>query len=147
VTLTLLVDFVLAALLTATIAVAFAVHRRMGAVRRDHLELKTLAASFSEAIGRAEESAGRLRVSSEALREQISETEGVRDDLQLLIERANAAADRLEAVVVNSRDLQSSMPGSWDRPAADKQPPVAAPKRQRSEAEQALLDALGIRDI
>lgn len=102
-TLSLLIDIVVALLLVVTIGYAVVLNKRLGNLRRDRGELEKLAINFHTSTERADESIARLSSSVEGLQDQIEKAESMRDDLIFLTERGSSAADRLEDVVRQSR--------------------------------------------
>lgn len=159
-TLSLVVDIVVALLLVITIGYAVVLNRRLGNLRRDRGELEKLAMNFHSSTERADESIARLGSSVDGLQDQIEKAESLRDDLMFLTERGGSAADRLEEMVRQSRGdaLMASNPVSktekTDEKAADKESgakkvtglKVTASDRidsePVSEAEKELLKAL-----
>lgn len=159
-TLSLVVDIVVALLLVITIGYAVVLNRRLGNLRRDRGELEKLAMNFHSSTERADESIARLGSSVDGLQDQIEKAESLRDDLMFLTERGGSAADRLEEMVRQSRGdaLMASNPLSktekTDEKAADKESgakkvtglKVTASDRidsePVSEAEKELLKAL-----
>lgn len=156
---TLLLDFVVAALLVVTIAYAVLLNRRLGNLRRDRAELEKMAQSFHHATVRAEQSVSKLKVTADALQTQIDKAQGLSDDLSFLIDRGSSAADRLEDKVRAVRDQGPPPEPAQTVPSAP--PPVAAngaaraptlrpvaavapdaPVEPKSEAERELLRAL-----
>jgi len=161
----LIVDSVVAVLLVVTISFTITLNRRLGNLRRDRSELEKMAASFQQATVRAEDSIGKLKITTEALQERIDKAQGLSDDLAFLIDRGNAAADKLEEKVrVARRDVEAAPAAaaetappaparpaptprvvtSTDRPAPVLRagPPKPAATEARSDAERELLRAL-----
>lgn len=100
---TLLLDGLVAGLLVVTIALAMILNRRFASLRRDRLEFQGLADEFHAAVGRAEDSVGRLKATAAGLESENRNALSHEEDLRQLIERADAAADRLEAAVRGAR--------------------------------------------
>lgn len=122
-------------LLGAALPLVLRLERALAAVRRDRAALEGSAGNLTEATRMAEAASIRLRAAAETggrqLAERLAAAEPLRDDLRYLVERAEALADRLEALVRASRPL------AQDAPLAE-----AAPEPGRSQAERALLRAL-----
>lgn len=100
-------DLLLAALLVATIAYAILLNRRLTILRQGKEELRRLIADFMEASEKARTGMTEMRTSGEttahALTKMLDEAQGLRDDLNFLIERGGAMADRLERDVRGAR--------------------------------------------
>lgn len=153
---TLLLDGIIAALLVVTIVLAMILNRRFAGLRRDRLELSALGEEFHQAVARAEESVARLKMASASLESENRQAECHKDDLRQLVERADAAADRLEAAIRGTRAKPASLPRQGDdpvRPRAEKRTDPSAPipvgpgrpantNGRRSAAERDLLEAL-----
>ncbi|WP_019646481.1 DUF6468 domain-containing protein [Novispirillum itersonii] len=107
-TVSLILDVVVVALLVPTIVFAVILNSRLSALRKNREELGRLIAAFNEATLRAESGIPRLRKASEeaskALQERVERAQLLRDDLAFMVERAGQAADRLEGAVRNARD-------------------------------------------
>ena len=123
-TLSLIIDIVVAVLLVVTIGYAVVLNKRLGNLRRDRGELEKLAMNFHSSTERADESIVRLRSSVDGLQDQIEKAESMRDDLIFLTERGGAAADRLEEMVRQSRGeaIVASNPSGQSGPATEKTP-------------------------
>lgn len=147
-------DLVIVALLAATIGYAISLNRKLARLRRQRAELESGFTAFQQAIKRAEDGIGDLRVSAESLQSRIDAATRVHTDLAFLIERGERTADRLEGVVRGARPAAGT-PAPASRAAArgvPRTPPSGpAPHRSitpqpaaqpRSETERALLKAL-----
>lgn len=162
-------DILVAALLACTIGYAFLLNRRLLELRKDKEKLERLAESFSDATQRAEQSVAKLRVAAEdvvnELRQGISDAEVLKGDLDLLLERGETTADKLENGVrgasnkgsVETRSEANSMkrpmrqavpggvePGEGLREAVSQtlEQQLAGPSASRSAAARDLMDAL-----
>ena len=95
----LLLDFLVAGLLIATIAYAWVLNRKLSALRDAKPEMEALIARFVQATGRAENGLAEIRQTAEqtgeALRQATEEGRAIADDLVFLVERAGKLADRL----------------------------------------------------
>jgi ABC-type transporter Mla subunit MlaD len=111
---TLLVNGALAGLLLATLVYAIKLNRRMGDLRRGRAELDQAVQRFAAASADADRTMARLADLTNGqgrnLQEALKKSGGMVDDLKFLIERADTAADRLEAAVAQSRRAQSASP-------------------------------------
>lgn len=134
---TLILDVVLIAFLAVTIGYAVVLNRKLTALRRNKTELLQLAATFTQATLKAEDSIGRVMTGSEALQERVNKAQGLRDDLAFLIDRANSAADRLEDAIRSARS--KAPPGPTPPPRASDFEDSIEP---RSEADRELLKAI-----
>ena len=144
-TLSLILDLVVAGLLVVTIAYAIVLNRRIGTLRRDKSELQTLALNFAESTAKAEESIGRLKKTADDLKTRVAEARSLRDDLAFLTDRGGTTADRLEEVVRAARKEAPPTPARG--PVIAKRPQAAAEDREgppvvESDAEQELIRAL-----
>jgi len=136
-------DILVAALLAVTIVFAAVLNRRLGKLRSDRHELEKMAAGFQQATAHAEDSIGKLKISTETLQERLDKAQSLCDDLVFLIERGGAAADRIETEVRATRKHR-------DAPGAKPFSPAAKPRANgngadglpKSEAERDLLNAL-----
>ncbi len=106
-TVTMMLDLMLAALLVATIVYAVILNRRLGALRDGREEMRALIADFTAATEKARAGMDELRaasdVSGRGLKEMIEESRALREDLGFLIERGGVVADRLEGGVRGAR--------------------------------------------
>lgn len=92
----LVLDALVAVLLAACIAAALILERRLASLRADRSELEKLMRGFQDATDRADHGVSGLKVSAQTLQERIDAARALAEDLQFLIERGGAAADRLE---------------------------------------------------
>ncbi|GAA0567374.1 hypothetical protein GCM10009416_01740 [Craurococcus roseus] len=139
-----LAQLAVAALLAGTIVVALRLERALRAVRRDRETLADCAAGLDEASRRAEAASALLRRDAEGSRKAmeggVAAAETLRDDLRYLVQRAEAAADRLEGLV---RAARPGVAGGGSAPIA--LPVQQAAGRAESRAERDLLVALARR--
>ncbi|MCU0892995.1 MAG: DUF6468 domain-containing protein [Rhodospirillales bacterium] len=142
---TLVLDGLVAVLLVVAIVLATILNRRFAGLDRDRLEFANLAQEFNAALGKAESSVACLKTTAAALEAENKRAEAHEEDLRQLIDRAEAACDRLEASLRAGRPQSHGFAGPA-RAGADpvvrqltKPVAVAAP---RSEAERDLLQAL-----
>lgn len=137
----LILDLVVAGLLVATIVYAVRLNRRLAALREDRAQLQDMIKGLQKATGQAEEAVGGLRLSAadagKTLHDAVERAQGLKADLIFITEKANVAADRLEAALRAQRDAAP--------PAAVSPPPQAAEPRRRPrvEMEPAAADAKG----
>lgn len=149
---------ILAALMAAVIVYAMLLNKRLGNWREGKAELQRATAEFVKAATRAEEAIAELKAASEAsgrlLEDQTRKALSLKDDLEMLVHRAEPTADRLsealrpravapvapvalrESASVRVRDEMS--PRRVAEPEPDRGP-------SRSLAEQELLRAIADR--
>jgi hypothetical protein len=122
------------ALLCAVLPVAWRLDRRLRALRAQGAALSEGAQGLAEATRQAEAALLRLRASAELAGRQVADkvaaAEPVRDELRYLLDRAEAAAARLERAVEEGRPLAGAR---------------AVGELPASEAERGLIRALGLR--
>lgn len=141
--LTLALEVLVAVLLAVTIAFAAVLNHRLGKLRRDRHELEKMAAGFAETMAHVEDSVGKLKVSTDTLQEKIDQAKTLCGDLEFLIDRGGAAADRIENEVRATRKHREA-------PVAKPNPLTPRPRARgngvdvapKSEAERDLLNAL-----
>jgi hypothetical protein len=147
---TLVINGVLAALLLATLVYAIKLNRRMGDLRRGRAELDQAVQRFAAASADADRTMARLtdlaNGQGRMLQESLKKAAALADDLKFLIERADTAADRLEAAITQSRRPQApaAIPTAATAPAA-KAPTTTLSKAELDslpEDERRLLTAL-----
>jgi hypothetical protein len=107
VSLSILLDALIVALLVVTIVYAVILNRRMGALRDQRTEFEKLLAGFDESTKRAEASVKNLKSSAEqqmkAMQQPLQRAEAMRDELAFIVRRADELADRLSNAITNSR--------------------------------------------
>lgn len=130
-------DLVLIGLLAATLFHALRLERALGVLKRDRSALEALVAGFNASTRQAEHGIERLHAAADGAGRQVAKqmdaAAALRDDLQFLLERGEALANRLDGAVRTARARAA------DLPQADG---VAEEPRVRSQAEQDLLRAL-----
>ncbi len=153
-----LLEALLVVLLAASLFHALRLARALTALRRDRARLEALLEGFNDSTRLAEEGIERLRLAAEGagrhLTRQIERASVLREDLNLLTERADKSADVLERSLRERRaiegDTRISVPEAdhsrsfvrapqAPRPADKTQ---ASEPRVRSKAERDLLRAL-----
>ena len=131
----LVLDGVVAALLVATIAYCAILHRRLVALRGSTSDMHRLMADFAKATERAERGIaelGRLGVEvGETLQARTSAARGLGDELQIMTEAGSRLADRLEQGFAAGR-----------QPVSDHGKTPSQPAPAVSEAERELQAAL-----
>src|SRR3990172_10687427 len=100
-------DGALAILLVVTLVYAARLARRLDGLRRGRAEFEALIVRFTQATEQAERGMAGLKATladaAVGLQERIDRAAVLSDDLALLAERANGAADRLETAVAHGR--------------------------------------------
>lgn len=144
-------DFILVALLAATLFYVLRLLRRLGELQKDRDSFQKLIQDFANATAQADRALGDLRVGADGVGRElgqgiergqgvVGELQRSADDLKMLIARAEAAADKLETQLRGMRDNVAAAPAgpSVPRGGADGEPrPATDPQTQ------ALLSALG----
>ncbi|MDA8249726.1 MAG: DUF6468 domain-containing protein [Rhodospirillales bacterium] len=125
-------DLVLIVLLATTLFHALRLERALGVLKRDRAALEDLVVGFNAGTQQAEHGIERLRATADGAGRQIAKqleaASGLRDDLQFLLERGEALADRLDGAVRAARSRSADV--------------AAEEPRVRSQAERDLLRAL-----
>ena len=154
-TLSIILDLVVAGLLVATIAYATLLDRRIRQLRSARAEIETMVVGFNTATARAESAIGDLKEGTESgareLKPLMATARQIADDLQFLVERGNELADRLDVGVSAARaaapkgSLKPAVRSSAAKAAPsvpDKTEHADIPQREVSDAKRALLNAL-----
>ncbi|MGF1625617.1 MAG: DUF6468 domain-containing protein [Alphaproteobacteria bacterium] len=130
-TLDLLVDGVVAALLVATIGVATVLYVRLGRIRRIRGDMEALVHQLATAGEAAEASLRGFREMAEStgrdVEERVRSGQALREELSFLIDRASTLADRLAAT-----------PPAPGRPAQAAAAPVATSAARAARLVQAI---------
>ncbi|OYD84687.1 DUF6468 domain-containing protein [Azospirillum brasilense] len=128
-TLTLVLDLVMVGLLAATIAYAIILNRQIIKLRESRGEMAELVRGLNEAMSRAETGVRGLKKTAhetgDDLQRTVAKAQTLRDELEFMIEAADAMANRLGNV-----GGERPKPGPAARPAArpglSARPPVAS---------------------
>jgi len=111
--LSLMLDIAIIALLVPTIFFAVLLNSRLADLRRNRDELTRLMASFNEATQRAESGIPRLRKAADdagrALQDRVEKAQILRDDLAFMVDRAESMAGRLESRARDPRPSPGEM--------------------------------------
>jgi len=159
-TLTLIGDIAISALLIATIGYVAVLNRRLGVLRDDKAQLEELIKALTVASSNAQAGIAGLRQATEEvgqdLQRRLAGGQSLRDDLTYLIERGGSVADRLEGVVRARKEdaphvAPAARPGAPRQNSSDKVAQLRSvpdeqqpqPAAQISRAERELLRALG----
>ncbi|MDB5411096.1 MAG: uncharacterized protein JWL84_6008 [Rhodospirillales bacterium] len=120
-----ILDLVVAGLLAVTIAYAVLLSRRLGALRNDKQQLETLVQSLDASSIRANAGVAALKDAAEeigrTLQQKIDQGQGLRNDLNYIVEVGGGIADRIETSIRSTREEAK-------RPAAAE--PAAQPARR-----------------
>lgn len=135
-------EIIVAILLACTIIYAFVLNRRLSELRKDKARLERLATSFNDATERAEAAVLRLKSAADdsirTMQHCISEGQGLRDDLQFLLESGETTADKLEQGIRSAKKQMRN----GAAPEGDGNASVSDEVDDEADAEQALLKAL-----
>lgn len=150
----LITDFILVALLAVTLFYVLRLLRRLGELQKDRDSFQKLIQDFTTATTQADRSLADLRIGADGVGRElgeriergqsvVGELQRSSDDLKMLIARAEQAADKLESQLSSSRQGNAAAT-STARPSADA---AARAETQKAAAQdpqtQALLSALG----
>ncbi len=134
-----ILEVVLVGLLAITLVHAIRLERALHALRQDRAALGEAIAGFDSSTREAEAGISRLQMataeSTHVLSQRIEQGVSLKDDLQFLIDRGEAAADRLDALVRAARTSAANPP----QPTSTQAEPMP---KVRSQAERDLLLAL-----
>ncbi len=138
----LVLDALVAVLLAACIAAAVILERRLASLRADRSELEKLMRDFQDATDRAGHGVSGLKVSAQALQERIDTARALAEDLQFLIERGGAAADRLENEIRAARRQEARTRTPSPGTSASGSAPARSGAPPRSAAELHLIKSM-----
>ncbi|MFN4274941.1 MAG: DUF6468 domain-containing protein [Ferrovibrio sp.] len=171
-TVTLIVEIVVAVLLVITFTISLVLNRRLGNLRANQDEMRRLIGEFDKALTKARQGMTELKTASAgadaAHEERMKQAKILRDELGFMIETADRLADRLAGEASGNRAARqdAAVPRGQERPqdrgqerpAAERPQPVTPfPAKRaaatssgnrdfriepRSEAERELLMAL-----
>src|SRR5215813_6859100 len=109
-----ILELALVVLLAATLFHAVRLERALGVLKRDRVQLQELVAGFNASTHQAELGIERLRAVADGaglqVARQVDTALGLKDDLNLLIDRGDRLADRLEGLVHAGRPLGADPP-------------------------------------
>jgi len=128
-TLTLVLDLVMVGLLAATIAYAIILNRQIIKLRESRGEMAELVRGLNEAMSRAETGVRGLKKTAhdtgDDLQRTVAKAQTLRDELEFMIEAADAMANRL-GNVGGERPKQGPAVRPAARPGLSSRPPVAS---------------------
>jgi septal ring factor EnvC (AmiA/AmiB activator) len=142
----LITDFILVAMLAATLFYVLKLLRRLGDLHKDRESFQKLIQDFTAATAQADRALADLRIGADGVGRELGERIGKgqsvigelqrsSDDLKMLIARAENAADKLETHLGATRSAAPAAP----KPRTEGEPTGGAQDPQT----QALLSALG----
>jgi hypothetical protein len=115
-----ILDIVVAGLLGVTIAYAALLSRRLGALRNDKAQLEALVQSLDASSTRANIGIAALKEAAEeigrTLQQKIEQGQGLRNDLNYIVDLGGGIADRLEKSIRSNRE-DAKRPAASDEPA------------------------------
>ena len=107
-------NLIIIVLLIPTIVFAVILNKRLEILRNSRNDLGRLIEAFNDATTRAESGIPRLKQAADStsgvLRDQIQKEQILRDDLAFMIERAEAAAGKMENALSNRAPVEKRMP-------------------------------------
>jgi len=114
-TLTVILDLVVAGLLATTIVYAVLLSRRLGALRNDKAQLEALVKSLDQSARRAEAGVAALNAAAaevgRELQQRVDQGRTLRTDLSYIIDLGGNLADRLEGGIRSGRgDAKAAEP-------------------------------------
>ncbi len=160
--LSVLFDVLLIALLGATLAYGFRLNRRLEQMRAGQAEFQSLLGKFAVATEQAERGVAILRRTAteagQGLQETTERAAALREDLTFMLGKAGELADRLETAITRlasriaeAMELAPEQPAGLAAMAAartrpQRRPAPEAPRKPLSADDQRLLDTLaGVR--
>jgi biopolymer transport protein ExbB/TolQ len=110
---TLIIDFIVIALLVATIMYATILNRKMASLYQNRAELQQFLTQFTASLAKAEQSMHNLKKNGETafatVHEHLQQALALRDDLSFLVERGEAIANRLDETIHHGRHFQKDL--------------------------------------
>lgn len=142
-TLTAVLDVVVAVLLVVAIGAAIVLNRRLVAFRAARSDFEQFIERFNSAAARAESGVNALKLTSDAtgraLQQTVVRAQALRDEMTFFIERAEPMIDRLSAAHRAAAEAVRPAPAA---PAVPPAPPRPAPQAPVATAEPDLLKTL-----
>lgn len=109
-TLTLIVEIVVAVLLVITLTISLVLNRRLGNLRANQDEMRRLIGDFDKALAKARQGMAELKAASAsadtAHEERIKQAKTLRDELGFMVETADRLADRLAGEATSTRAVR-----------------------------------------
>jgi hypothetical protein len=123
-TLTMIVEIVVAVLLLITMGISLVLNRRLGNLRANQDEMRRLIGEFDKALGRARQGLSELKTASATVdtvhEERMKQAKTLRDELGFMIETADRLADRLAGDANGNRAARQDRPAAAERMASDR---------------------------
>lgn len=144
-TLSLTLDFIVIALLIATIVYAFILNKKLAALHDSKEELRQFLETFAQSLSQAKSGVDYLKKisyeSSKDLQENIRQAKALRDELSFFVERGEQTISQLE------KGIQTNRPSNVEqlvskKNATKKPPPPEDSKAVHQKIEPRLVQAL-----
>lgn len=123
-TLTLMVEIVVAVLLLVTLAISLVLNRRLGNLRANQDEMRRLIGDFDKALTKARQGLAELKTASATVdtahEERMKAAKTLRDELGFMIETGDRLADRLAGEASGNRAARQERPASAERMVSDR---------------------------
>lgn len=123
-TLTLMVEIVVAVLLLVTLAISLVLNRRLGNLRANQDEMRRLIGDFDKALTKARQGLNELKTASATVdtahEERMKAAKTLRDELGFMIETGDRLADRLAGEASGNRAARQDRPAPAERIVADR---------------------------
>ncbi|MEK9970216.1 MAG: DUF6468 domain-containing protein [Ferrovibrio sp.] len=123
-TLTMMVEIVVAVLLLITMGISLVLNRRLGNLRANQEEMRRLIGEFDKALGRARQGLSELKTTSATVdtahEERMKQAKTLRDELGFMIETADRLADRLASEASGNRGARQDRPAAAERMMSDR---------------------------
>lgn len=123
-TLTMIVEIVVAVLLLVTLGISLVLNRRLGNLRANQDEMRRLIGDFDKALTKARQGLAELKTASAsadtAHEERMKQAKTLRDELGFMIETGDRLADRLAGEASGNRAARQDRPAAADRIVADR---------------------------
>jgi chromosome segregation ATPase len=153
---TILADGVVATLLIATLIYVRRYSKQIAAIRDSRGEFEKLIADLTRSTDQAASHLHQFKVTAEAagrdLQARVERTQGltaefgkIGEDLKLLTERAESAANRLEAVIAKSRHIAAAAPAPVAAVQPAPTPVVELPEDEDDRKVSSLSKLSGLR--
>lgn len=123
-TLTMMVEIIVAVLLLITLGISLVLNRRLGNLRANQEEMRRLIGDFDKALTKARQGMTELKAASAtadtAHEERMKAAKTLRDELGFMIETGDRLADRLAGEANSNRAARQDRPAAAERMVADR---------------------------
>lgn len=123
-TLTMIVEIVVAVLLLVTLGISLVLNRRLGNLRANQDEMRRLIGDFDTALTKARQGLAELKTASAsadtAHEERMKQAKTLRDELGFMIETGDRLADRLAGEASGNRAARQDRPAAAERMVSDR---------------------------